>query len=449
MKRMNVSVAAMMAADTAALRHKIAARGLPRRKEAAPSLEEIKTAQDAILTSFEAFKAKNDERLKQIEANGVEDPVTRDELAKIETEIQGLKSIRDDLDRLVKRAARPGGEGAGGTALTPEQVEHKDAFLTLMRSPDDEQAKATLQQIQRKAVTTTTDAGGGYAVPEIIAREIQRELAEISPLREIVGRVTAGSKDYKELVDTRGAAYGWAGETDTRSETATPGLAEVGPTFGMLYAYPRATEESLDDMFFDVQSWLVMSIAEAFAEGEENAIVNGDGSNKPTGFLSGTPVLTADGARPFGTLQYVRSGTANAINDADRFIDMVQTLKRGYRRRARFMMNRATTGEVMKLKDGDNNYLWKMGDVQTGQPDRLMGYPVFETEEMPDVAATAFPIAFGDFQAGYLLADLVGFRLTRDEITTPGYVKWYARRRLGGNIRKSEAIKLLRCEADA
>lgn len=417
------------------------------KRDGEPSLVEIKDTQESLLRTFEQFKEKNDERIKELEGRGSEDPVAREQVEKITEEITALRSLRDDLDKMAKRMSRPGGTGESASSATPEQIEHREAFLNFMRKPNSEQAKAELQQIERRAVQTTTDGAGGYAVPEIISQTVHRELAEINPLRNIVSVVQAGSRDYKELVDVRGLTYGWVGETDTRAETNTPQLEEVAPTFGMIYAYPRATEESLDDMFFNVEGWLASSITEGFAEGEENAIVNGNGNKKPTGFLDGTPVIAADGARDFGVLQYIRSGAAAAVDDADAFVDLIQSLKSGYRSNARWLMNKATTGTVMKLKDGDGNYLWKMGDIQGGQPDRLLGYPISESEEMPDVAADDFPIAFGDFREGYVLVDLVGFRLTRDEITTPGYVKWYARRRLGGAVRKSEAIKLIKVEA--
>lgn len=451
-KMMSVAaIGAMMAADHSAFADKLEQFGgqYARKDAGAPSLAEIANMQTKLAETVEAFRSKNDERLEAIEKRGDADVLTTEELDRIKSDVDKLLELRSDVETLAKRASRPGADAENGVVLSPEQIEHREAFLTLLRNPDDEQAKSTVQELQKKAVTTTTDASGGYAVPEVIAQQIQRELAEISPLRNLVHVVQAGSKDYKELVDRRGLTYGWVGETDTRTATDTPGLAEVVPTFGMIYAYPSASEESLDDMFFNVESWLVDSILEGFAEGEENAIVNGNGTKKPTGFLNGTPVETADGARAFGTLQYMRSGDAADITDPEVFIDLVQTLKKGYRSNAVWLMNKGTVGTAMKLKDGDGNFLWKMGDIKSGQPDRLLGYSIAESEEMPDVAANAFPIAFGDFKAGYVLADLVGFRLTRDEITTPGYVKWYARRRLGGTIRKDEAIKLLRCQASA
>jgi HK97 family phage major capsid protein len=443
---MPVGVSAMTRDHVTFLLKRDAAGDVYATRDSAPSQDELATLTEKLGSAFEEFKAKNDARLAEIEKRGSEDVVQREEVARITEELTAMKSMRADLDKLSKRMSRPGG-GAPSDQFTPEQREHAEKFVALVRRPDSEHARSELQEIEKRAVTTTTDAAGGYAVPEVISSVIHRELAEIEPLRNLVDVVTAGSKDYKELVDVRGLTYGWVGETDTRAETGTPGLEEVAPTFGMIYAYPKAAEESLDDMFFDVESWLVTAISEGFAAGEEAAIISGNGTKKPTGFLNGTPTVAVDGTRAFGTLQFVPSGVADAISDPDVFIDTVQQLKKGYRSNARWLMNKATVGHVMKMKDGDGNYLWKMGDVKAGQPDRLLGYAVAESEEMPDVAANAFPIAFGDFKAGYVLADLVGFRLTRDEITTPGYVKWYARRRLGGCVRKSEAIKLVKVAA--
>ncbi|MEM9787382.1 MAG: phage major capsid protein [Pseudomonadota bacterium] len=446
----DVKLAALMAAHHGAYLSKVALYGQPVCKDGEPTMAEVVENQNKIMQLFEALKSKNDERLDALEKKGSVDILTEDELKRIQDELVALKSVRDELDALAKKASRPG-TTEKGELITPEQKEHRDAFVTFMRNPNDEEAKRVLQQIEKKAVSGTSDTAGGHAIPEVIARQVQRELTEAISIRSFVNVITAGSKDYKELVDRRGAAYGWVGEGSARSETGTPGLAEAAPTFGTLYAYPKATEESLADIFFDVGSWLVSSMVEAFLEGEENAIINGDGANKPTGFLNGTPVETTDqvGTRAFGTLQYVRSGAATTLGDGDGFINVVTALKKGYRRNARWMFNKRTSGEVMKIKDGDGNYLWKMGDIVSGQPDRLLGYPIAESEEMPDVAPNAFPMAFGDFRAGYTLVDLVGFRLTRDELTEPGYVKWYARRRMGGVVRKDEAIKLMRCQAAA
>ena len=416
-------------------------------KDSEPTLKDLNDTIEKINKGFDTFKKTNDERLAEIEKNGKADPLLDEKLAKITEEITSLKTVREQVEKLMKRAARPGGDVTeiDGEKFTPEQVEHKKKFEAFLRNPSGESAKSELE-VARKAVGTTTDSAGGYAVPEIISRMIERELPDANVMRGLVDVQPAGSKDFKILVDVRGMAYGWVGEGDTRPETNTPTLQEVAPTFGTIYAYPKAAEESLDDIFFNVTNWLVNSGIEAFAEGEENAIINGNGTKKPTGFLNGTPDKKKDGTRAFGTLQFRASGAASGFassNPADPLRQIVYDLKKSYRRNATWLMNKATVGRVMVMKDGDDNYLWQPA-ASMGQPDRLMGYMVAESEEMPDVAANKFPIAFGDFMAGYVLCPLVGLRLTRDDVTTPGFVKWYLRRRVGGKTKKSEAIKLVK-----
>lgn len=434
--------------------------------ENAPSAEEIKNTLEKIQQTLAEAQAKNDERLTEIEKKGAADPLDNETIKRMQTELSELKDERNRLDELEKRIGRMKVRKEEREDATPAQLAHRNAFVTFLRNPDSGEAKSALvdaqkaaqkeveqraadQGIETRAVSTGTGSAGGFAVPEMLSNTIMRELVEISPLRQLVDVTQVGTPDYKRLVDVGGATYGWVGEGDTRTETDTPGLVEVAPTFGMIYAYPKATEESLEDIFFNVEQWLIDSALEGFAAGEENAIVNGNGTKKPTGFLNGTPTADKDGTRAFGVLQFKASGAAGgfaAADPGDALIKMQYDLKKGYRTNARYLMNKSTAGEVMLFKDGDGNYLWQPASV-LGQPDRFKGYAVAETEEMPDVAADAFPVAFGDFKAGYLLADLVGLRLTKDDITTPGYVKWYIRRRIGGIVQKSEAIKLLKIAA--
>jgi HK97 family phage major capsid protein len=213
----------------------------------------------------------------------------------------------------------------------------------------------------------------------------------------------------------------------------------------MASARPQASEESLDDLFFNVEEWLTMSAAEAIAQGEGTAFVSGNGTKRPTGFLAGpTPLATADASRAFGTLQYIAGGQAAAMpTSVDVFLDVVYSLRSRYRANARWVTSKLVLAAMRKYKDTTNQYLWQPS-TQAGEPSSFLGYPVVEAEDMPAVAANAFPLAFGDFREGYLIADRVGMRMTRDEITTPGFVKFYIRKRVGGRLRNTQAIKLLK-----
>lgn len=348
------------------------------------------------------------------------------------------------------------GQKEGDFALKQSLAESEKAYfnhLVEKLSLGDEAAR-------RKAVSIGTASAGGHAVPEVISRMIDKKLLDVSPILPYVKVVNVGTSDYKELVDTRGASGGWVGETDTRSATNTPNLQQVAPTMGIVYAYPSATEESMQDIFFDVQSWLIDSAVEEFERLIGIAVISGNGTNKPTGFLNGTPVdINDEGASPeraFGTVQYKPLGAASTLPPAfnlnsspqittpqgDYLLDIVYALKAGYRRNARWMMNKATLAGVRKFRNAEGDYIWQPG-LQMGEPARLAGYPVVEMEDMPSIAANAFPIAFGDFRAAYTFINRSGTSLTIDDnITTPGYVKFYIRRRVGGILRNDDAIKL-------
>lgn len=417
-------------------------------------MTELAETIEKIGLAFDEYKKANDERLAQIAKKGDADAVTVEKLSRIESDLASLEEMKARLEKVETRAARPGTSPLPGEKrdVSPAEREHRDAFLGWIRDSKNHHAIDALSEKAKavretRATDTLTGAAGGFAVPEVIAREIMRFGVDISPVRSVARVVTAGSPDYKELVDVGGSTFGWVGETDARAETDTPALAEVAPTFGMAYAYPKASEESLQDMFFNVEDWLISSAGEAIAKGEGVAFISGNGTKKPTGFLNGTPVATADSSRSFGVLQYTASGQASAMpTSADVFIDMAHSLRAGYRANARWMTSKLTLASLRKYKDSNNNYLWQPS-LQAGVPSQFLGYPVVEAEDMPAVAANAFPLAFGDFREGYLIVDLAGMRITRDEVTTPGYVKFYVRKRVGGKVKNSQAIKLLKIAA--
>jgi predicted phage gp36 major capsid-like protein len=304
------------------------------------------------------------------------------------------------LDRVSRAAARPALGGARGDAEVKGFV---DGYLR-------RGAEAEV-----KSVTGSVPGDGGYAVPREIDAAIARELTEISPIRRIAQVVQTGSAGYRKLVTTGGTGSGWVSETAGRPETDTPTFEEI---------------------------------AMEFARAEGAAFVNGNGTDKPQGFLTAPTSTAADGARPFGTLQYV--GTADAVGLGAEIelvlIDLVHSLKAGYRQGASWVMNSATLAEIRKLKTDDGAFLWQ-ASMAEGQPDRLLGYPVVEAEDMPDVAGNAFPIAFGNFKAGYLIAERRATTILRDPFTHKPFVHFYATRRVGGQVLDGAAIKLLKIEA--
>ena len=274
---------------------------------------------------------------------------------------------------------------------------------------------------------------------------LSARLKNISPIRSIAQVVQTGTAGYRKLVTTGGTASGWVSETAARPETATPTFAEIAPPSGELYANPAASQAMLDDAAFDVQAWLADEIAMEFARAEGAAFISGSGTNQPRGFLNGTTSTASDAARPFGQLQHLVSGNATGFDVSPelKLIDLVHSLKAGHRQGASWVMNAKTLALVRKLKASDGSFLWQPG-LMEGQPNRLLGYPVVEAEDMPDLAAGALPIAFGNFRAGYLIAERTATSILRDPFTNKPFVHFYATKRIGGQVLDSDAIKLLK-----
>jgi len=357
--------------------------------------------------------------------------------------IAGIEARMDALDATMKaqtaRAARPPLDGAKGSEADPAREAFAERYLR----------RGIEAGVELKSFSGATGGSGGYAVPREIDQMIEVALKAISPIRGIANVVRTGSAGYRKLVTTGGVVSGWASETGARPETATPTFQEIAPPSGELYANPSASQAMLDDAQFDVESWLAGEIAQEFAKAEGAAFVSGNGTNKPKGFLTYATTSETDATRAFGTLQYVASGLSGgfpASNPQDKLIDLVQALKAPYRQGAAFVMNSATLARIRKFKTSDGAFLWQPS-MSAGAPATLLGYPVIEAEDMPDIAADSLSIAFGNFAHGYVIAERSETSILRDPFTNKPFVHFYAVRRIGGAVANSEAIKLMKFAA--
>ena len=207
---------------------------------------------------------------------------------------------------------------------------------------------------------------------------------------------------------------------------------------------PAASASLLEDAAVDVESWIASEIDTAFAEQEGAAFINGNTAATPKGILSYPTV--SDAAWEWGKLGYIATGVDAgfaAAAPSDVLIDTIYALKAGHRQNAHFLMNRKTQGIIRKFKDDDGNYLWQP-PAGVGQKASLMGFPVAEAEDMPDVASDAMSVAFGDFAAGYLVVDRTGVRVLRDPYSAKPYVLFYTTKRVGGGVQNFEAVKLIK-----
>ena len=341
------------------------------------------------------------------------------------------------LDRKSFTAGRP----ALSTAVDLD-VPHKKAFSAYLRSRDDDGLRGLV--LEGKALNTQVNADGGFLVDPETSDRIRGVLKATSSLRSISNVVNVEATSFDVLVDHKDLGSGWATETAALAETGTPQIDRISIPLHELAAMPKASQRLLDDSAFDVEGWLAERIADRFARAEAQAFVAGDGVDKPKGFLTHTTV--DNGVWAWGSLGYVPTGAAGdfaATNASDSIIDLVYALNAEYRANATFVMNSKTAGAVRKMKDADGRFLWSDG-LAAGEPARLMGYQVLIAEDMPDIGANAYAIAFGDFRSGYTVAERPDMRVLRDPFSAKPHVLFYASKRVGGDVSDFAAIKLLK-----
>ena len=394
---------------------------------------------DEFHRTFGAFRETNDERIAQLEQRLAADVVTEEKLARIDG---ALDETRRRMDRfLIEKARTP--QQASERSVEPHVREHKAAFRAYMRSGE----AATLKSLEEKALSSGSGPDGGYLVPQPAEREILRRLSTMSPIRSIASVREISTSTFRKAVSAAGPAAGWVAEADARAESGTQQLVDLSFPAMELYAMPAATQTLLDDSAVDIEQWIAEEIDTVFAEQEGAAFVNGNGVNKPTGFLAYPKA--AQSAWAWGKTAYVPTGAAGAFaatDPSDVLIDLVYALRAGYRQNARFVMNRKTQAAIRKFKTATGEYLWQP-PASLGATATLMNFPLVEAEDMPDVAADSYSVAFGDFARGYLIVDRIGIRILRDPYSTKPYVLFYTTKRVGGGIQDFDAIKLLKFAA--
>lgn len=384
---------------------------------------------------FHAYKDANEERLSEIEQKLSSDVIIEEKVARIDA---ALDDQRRKMDRILIEKSRP--LLAASEKSEPFSREHKSAFRNYMRTGE----ALGLKGIEEKALSAGSGPDGGYLVPVPAEREILRRMANISPIRAVASVREISTATYKKAFCPTGPAAGWVAESDARPQTASQQIADLTFPAMEIYAMPAATQTLLDDAAVDLEQWIAEEVNTVFAEQEGAAFINGNGVGKPSGLLSYTKSNVAGWS--WGKTAYVPTGVAAgfaASNPSDILVDLIYTLRAGYRQNGRFLMNRKTQAQIRKFKASTGEYLWSP-PAQLGAPATLMNFPIIEAEDMPDIAAGSFALAFADFNRCYLIVDRVGIRVLRDPYSTKPYVLFYTTKRVGGGIQDFDAIKLLK-----
>ena len=359
---------------------------------------EVKDALDALTKAV-------DDKVKQ--ATDDAHKATQDEIKALRTDIAALK--------------RPGGADDDKA----EKVEVK-AFWGFVRGGTE-----ALEPEERKALVVSDDTRGGFLAPEQFEAQLQKELVEISPIRQAarVTPTTAGRVVWPKRTGTITAK--WVGETEERSKTE-PTYGQAALDVHEMAAYIDVSNWLLEDSAIDLASELASDFAEEFGRLEGLAFVNGDGIKKPVGIMQDPSVPE------------VLNGHATNLS-TDALIRLMYAMPAYYRNRGSWLLNGNSIAGIRLLKDENGRYLWQ-DSLTEGTPSTLLGRPVVEAVDMPDVAADTFPVIYGDFNAGFRIADRIGLSVLRDPYTqaTEGLVRFHGRRRVGAGVIRPDAFRKLK-----
>lgn len=401
-------------------------------------MDDIKSAISEMGEAFEEFKKSYDRKLENVE-KGVSDPLLDEKLGNIETKLDSLEEvnqqitlqkkasegIKEQMDRLETAVRRP------ASGFDSKQIDETlAAFDNYCRKGIE-----SLTQDERKALTVSNDTTGGYLAPPEYVREIIKGITEISPIRTIARVRSTAQRSIQIPKRTGQFSAAWVAESGTRSETTgwSVGMEEI-PAHEH-YALVDISEQDLEDSIFDLEAEMQSEFSEQFAKSEGTAFVSGNAVGKPEGIMTNSGVGEAV------------SGSAAALT-GDGLLTLVHAVKSGYGANGVFVFNRTTLAAIRKLKDTAGQYVFQAGmSLQNGVPNTIVGYPYIEATDMPDIAANAYPVIFGDFNRAYLIVDRIALAVLRDPFTqaTTGNVRYVARRRVGGQVVLAEALVKQKC----
>ncbi len=305
--------------------------------------------------------------------------------------------------------------------------EYKEGVLQALRS-NFRQVSNVLQE--------GVDTAGGYLVPEEYDKRLIDGLTEENSMRTLGTTITTSGEHKINIAGAKPAAS-WIEEGGALVfEDAS--FEQIILDAHKLHVAIKVTDELLYDNAFNLESYILTQFSKALANAEENAFLNGDGVGKPLGIF----------AENGGGQVAITTNTQSSIT-ADEIINLVHSLKRPYRKNAKFIMNDQTIALIRKLKDNNGAYLWQPS-LQAGEPDRLFGYPVYTSAYVPTVAAGKPVIAFGDFSY-YNIGDrgVRSFDQLREIFAGNGMVGFLAKERVDGKLVLPEAVQILKMKASA
>lgn len=334
-----------------------------------------------------------------------------------------VKEIKDQISKLK-------GEFSKMNIISerPESVldfQEKSCLSNFLRSKND-------LPNERKSFNSDQESGGSYLIESEKYKKIIDLIMLKSPIRQLASNDVISS-NVLELVTYGGRLEsGWVAEEEHRAETETYNMIQKRITVHELYAQPKATARLLNDSFINVEEWLRSKLVENFAKMENAAFVRGDGLNKPKGFLTYDDTI----------IERLNVADSDKVNPSD-LLNLINSLDEEYLGNAHFLMHRKTLSEIQKMKDNSGRFVWQ-ASISEKFKDTIFGVPVVCTDDMPVMGENTLPVVLADFKEAYKIVDRQGINIMKDPFTEKPFVKFYATKRVGGDVVNYNAIKILK-----
>lgn len=362
----------------------------------------------AQITSVKSVTSEEDSVLEQENQTPANAP---------QIDTKAFENVLARLDKIEAKGNHP------GTPAIVQGVVEKKAFVSFLRGAD----------FDKKALTVATDAPAYVLAPEETSGEFIRNLVEFSPIRAIADVRSTASHTILLPKRTGITNAVWVGETTARTASE--------PTFdqGEIAVKEIATHVDLSLRMLEdsanVEAEVRLALAEDFGMKEAVSFVNGATAVEPTGFMTAAGIAETN------------NGHATVLSP-DALIKLLYAMPATYRNRGAWVMNGTTLAVIRSLKDGNGNFLWQPS-YQAGQPETILGRPVVEALDMPNILAASTPIIFGDFKAGYRIYDRIALDVLSDLLTqrTVGMARFHARRRVGAGVVRTDVFRKLKMAA--
>lgn len=347
-----------------------------------------------------------------------------------ERQIARLEKAAGIETRISRETAAPNGDAGDGNRVKPTATpEYRDAFDAYLRARGNMEA---LGAEQRVALKVGTDAAGGFTVPDEFFNQLVESEREFGNMRKLSRTIVTGESGDLQIpaLDTRATAAWTAEEAAfTQSESA---FKQVVLKSYKAAAISKISDELLHDSAFDMLGFLARDLGEAIGILENTSFVTGASGSTTT---------------PEGIVKKASTGktfASNAAITADELIDLYHSVIDPYRSNAVWMMKDSTVAAVRKLKtSGGGEYVWQPG-LQAGQPDLLLGRPLYVDPDMPAIATVAESVVFGDIGRGYWIRDVEGItvKVLNELYAANGQVGFRVHRRTDGDLVDTAAVKI-------